>query len=137
MKKKSKKLSLPEATDLLKKIVLKAHQNSQHKNIGSRFKSIFGLQKTSIGMFLDSLLDEYKKNISAKDFNNEVEEIFDVMHDRQDIWDKYQKGGDYPHTFTYAGILMLESFTGEKGDEKIKEEAANAMLLEIKNSGLD
>ena len=137
MKKKSKKLSLPEATDLLKKIVLKAHQNSQHKNIGSRFKSIFGLQKTSIGMFLDSLLDEYKKNISAKDFNNEVEEIFDVMHDRQDIWDKYQKGGDYPHTFTYAGILMLESFIGEKGDEKIKEEAANAMLLEIRNSGLD
>ena len=42
MKKKSKKLSLSEATDLLKKIVLKAHQNSQHKNIGSKFKSIFG-----------------------------------------------------------------------------------------------
>ena len=66
MKKKSKKLSLPEATDLLKKIVLKAHQNAQHKNIGSRFKSIFGLQKTSIGMFLDSLLDEYKKMCPQK-----------------------------------------------------------------------
>ena len=137
MKKKSKKLSLPEATDLLKKIVLKAHQNAQHKNIGSRFKSIFGLQKTSIGMFLDSLLDEYKKNVPAKDFNKEVEEIFDVMHDNQDIWDKYQKRGDYPHTFTYAGILMLDSFTGEKSDKKIKEEAENAMLLEIRNSGLD
>ena len=63
--------------------------------------------------------------------------IFDVMHDNQDIWDKYQKGGDYPHTFTYAGILMLESFTDEISDEKIKEEAANAMLLEIRNNGLD
>ena len=38
MKKKSQKKSLPEATDLLKKIVLKAHQNAQHKNMGSRFK---------------------------------------------------------------------------------------------------
>ena len=137
MKKKSQKKTLPEATDLLKKIVLKAHQNAQHKNMGSRFKSIFGLQKTSIGMFLDFLLDEYKKNVPTKDFNKEVEELFDVMHDRQDIWDKYQKGGDYPHTFTYAGILMLESFTGEKGDEKIKEEAAQAMLDEIRYSGLD
>ena len=59
------------------------------------------------------------------------------MHDNQDIWDKYQKGGYYPHTFTYAGILMLESFTDEISDEKIKEEAANAMLLEIRNNGLD
>lgn len=136
MEKKSKK-TLPEATDLLKKIILKAHQNTQHKNMGSRLKSIFGLQKTSIGMFLDFLLDEYKKNVTTKDFNKEIEELFDVMHDRQDIWDKYQKGGDYPHTFTYVGILMLESFTGEKGDEKIKEEAAKAMLDEIRYSGLD
>ena len=136
MEKKSKK-TLPEATDLLKKIILKAHQNTQHKNMGSRLKSIFGQKKTSIGMFLDFLLDEYKKNVTTKDFNKEIEELFDVMHDRQDIWDKYQKGGDYPHTFTYVRILMLESFTGEKGDEKIKEEAAKAMLDEIRYSGLD
>ena len=38
---------------------------------------------------------------------------------------------------TYAGILMLESFTDEISDEKIKEESANAMLLEIRNNGLD
>ena len=44
MEKKSKK-TLPEATDLLKKIILKAHQNTQHKNMGSRLKSIFGQKK--------------------------------------------------------------------------------------------
>ena len=132
-----KKKSLSEATKILKKIVYEAHQNSIHKNTGSRLKSMFGLQKTSIGMFLESLLQGYKKSVSKKDYNSEVEELVHLMNKRQDIWDNYQKGGDYPATFSYVGILMLESMTGKKSDKKIKDKAAEEMLDEIRYSGLD
>ena len=137
MKKSFKKKSLAEATKTLKEIVYEAHQNSKHKNTGSRLKSMFGFQKTSIGMFLDFILEEYKKSVSAKDFNEEVEELFKLMNKRQDIWDKYQKGGDYPFTFNYATILMIESMTTKKADKKTKDKAAEEMLDEIRYSGLD
>ena len=137
MKKSFKKKSLAEATKTLKKIVYEAHQNSKHKNTGSRLKSMFGLQKTSIGMFLDFILEEYKKSVPTKEFNEEVEELFKIMNKKQDIWDKYQKGGDYPFTFSYALILMMESMTGKKSDKKIKDAAAKEMIEEIQYSGLD
>ena len=46
-----KNLSVDEAKDILKNIVLNAHKKASHKNIGSRIMSIVGFQKTSIGMF--------------------------------------------------------------------------------------
>ena len=59
-----KKVSTTEATKILKEIVKKAHIESKHSGTGSRLKSIFGLQKTSIGMFLDSILSQYEKYAS-------------------------------------------------------------------------
>ena len=129
--------SIDEAKDILKQIILRAHLDSKHKSIGSRLKSIFGLQKTSIGMFLDSLLEGYKKNVSKKYYNSEVEELVHLMNKKQDIWDEYQRGGDYPATFDYASILMMESLTGEKADKKFKDSEAKRMIEEIQNSGLD
>ena len=129
--------SIDEAKDILKQIILRAHLDSKHKSIGSRLKSIFGLQKTSIGMFLDSLLEGYKKNVSKKYYNSEVEELFHLMNKNQDIWDEYQRGGDYPAIFDYASILMMESLTGEKADKKFKDSEAKRMIEEIQNSGLD
>ena len=88
-------------------------------------------------MFLDSLLEGYKKNVSKKYYNSEVEELFHLMNKNQDIWDEYQRGGDYPATFDYASILMMESLTGEKADKKFKDSEAKRMIEEIQNSGLD
>ena len=88
-------------------------------------------------MFLDSLLEGYKKNVSKKYYNSEVEELVHLMNKKQDIWDEYQRGGDYPATFDYASILMMESLTGEKADKKFKDSEAKRMIEEIQNSGLD
>ena len=66
-----------------------------------------------------------------------MKELVDLMHKRQDIWDNYQKGGDYPATFGYVSILMMESLSGQKADKKIKDSAAKEMLEEIQYSGLD
>lgn len=88
-------------------------------------------------MFLDSLLEGYKKNVSKKYYNSEVEELFHLMNKNQDIWDEYQRGGDYLAIFDYASILMMESLTGEKADKKFKDSEAKRMIEEIQNSGLD
>ena len=55
-----KNLSVDEAKDILKNIVLNAHKKASHKNIGSRIMSIVGFQKTSIGMFLEYFHDGFK-----------------------------------------------------------------------------
>jgi hypothetical protein len=132
MVKKNKNLkNFDEAKDILKKIIKESHIEAQHKSTGSRLKSIFGLQKTSIGMFLDSLLARYKNSVSKNNYNSEVEELVDLMHRRQDIWDSYQEGGDYPATFGYVMILMMESISGKKADKKNKDSAGKEMLEEI------
>tara|TARA_B100001057_G_scaffold377171_1_gene382387 strand:+ start:327 stop:728 length:402 start_codon:yes stop_codon:yes gene_type:complete len=132
------KKDIESVNKIFKQMVKKAHMDAQHKSSGSRLKSIIGLQKTSIGMFLDSLLEQYKKGAPKKDHNKkDIEEIMSIMHKRQDIWDKYQKGGEYPATLTYVLILMIESYSGEKTPEKNKNKAAKEMLEEIEFSGLE
>ena len=126
-----KKNDLAKAQRTLKQIVKKAHLDAMHKNTGSRLKSIIRLQKTSIGMFLDSVLNGYKQHVSKKNHNTEINDGFAIMHSRQDIWDNYQKGGDYPATFGYVTILMIESLSGQKANEKLKEAACKEMLEEL------
>ena len=55
------KKDIESVNKIFKQMVKKAHMDAQHKSSGSRLKSIIGLQKTSIGMFLDSLLEQYKR----------------------------------------------------------------------------
>ena len=127
-----KKLSLKQSEKILREMVHQAHMESKHSGAGSRLKSMFFLQKTSIGMFLDSILNQYKKYASKKEFK-EVEELVDLMNRNQDIWNDYQKGGDYPATFEYLILLVMKSLTGKKPDKKIKDLAGQRMLDEIRN----
>ena len=125
-----KKVSTTEATKILKKIVKKAHIESKHSGTGSRLKSIFGLQKTSIGMFLDSILSQYEKYASKKEFE-EVQEFINMMYKRSDIWDNYQKGGDYPATFEYLLLIIMKTLTGNEPEREIINLAQQKMYEEI------
>ena len=125
-----KKVSTTEATKILKEIVKKAHIESKHSGTGSRLKSIFGLQKTSIGMFLDSILSQYEKYASKKEFE-EVQEFTNMMYKRSDIWDNYQKGGDYPATFEYLLLIIMKTLTGKEPEGKILNLAQQKMYEEI------
>ena len=125
-----KKVSTTEATKILKEIVKKAHIESKHSGTGSRLKSIFGLQKTSIGMFLDSILSQYEKYASKKEFE-EVQEFINMMYKRSDIWDNYQKGGDYPATFEYLLLIIMKTLTGKEPEREILNLARQKMYEEI------
>ena len=125
-----KKVSTTEATKILKEIVKKAHIESKHSGTGSRLKSIFGLQKTSIGMFLDSILSQYEKYASKKEFE-EVQEFINMMYKRSDIWDNYQKGGDYPATFEYLLLVIMKTLTGKEPEREILNLAQQKMYEEI------
>ena len=125
-----KKVSTTEATKILKEIVKKAHIESKHSGTGSRLKSIFGLQKTSIGMFLDSILSQYAKYASKKEFE-EVQEFIKMMYKRSDIWDNYQKGGDYPATFEYLLLIIMKTLTGKEPEREILNLAQQKMYEEI------
>ena len=129
-----KKVSTTEATKILKEIVKKAHIESKHSGTGSRLKSIFGLQKTSIGMFLDSILSQYEKYASKKEFE-EVQEFINMMYKRSDIWDNYQKGGDYPATFEYLLLIIMKTLTGKEPEKEILNLAQQKMYEEIDNWG--
>ena len=125
-----KKVSTIEATKILKEIVKKAHIESKHSGTGSRLKSIFGLQKTSIGTFLDSILSQYEKYASKKEFE-EVQEFINMMYKRSDIWDNYQKGGDYPATFEYLLLIIMKTLTGKEPEREILNLAQQKMYEEI------
>ena len=125
-----KKVSTTEATKILKEIVKKAHIESKHSGTGSRLKSIFGLQKTSIGMFLDSILSQYEKYASKKEFE-EVQEFINMMYKRSDIWDNYQKGGDYPATFEYLLLIIMKTLKGKEPEREILNLAQQKMFQEI------
>ena len=125
-----KKVSTTEATKIIKEIVKKAHIESKHSGTGSRLKSIFGLQKTSIGMFLDSILSQYEKYASKKEFE-EVQEFINMMYKRSDIWDNYQRGGDYPATFEYLLLIIMKTLTGKEPEKKILNLAQQKMYEEI------
>ena len=127
---KMKKVSTSEATKILKEIIKKAHIESKHSGTGSRLKSIFGLQKTSIGMFLDSILSQYEKYASKKEFE-EVQEFIKMMYKRSDIWDNYQKGGDYPATFEYLLLIIMKTLTGKEPEREILNLAQQKMYEEI------
>ena len=127
---KMKKVSTSEATKILKEIIKKAHIESKHSGTGSRLKSIFGLQKTSIGMFLDSILSQYEKYASKKEFE-EVQEFINMMYKRSDIWDNYQRGGDYPATFEYLLLIIMKTLTGKEPEKKILNLAQQKMYEEI------
>lgn len=125
-----KKFSTNEAKKILKEIIEKAHIDSRHTGTGSRLKSIFGLQKTSIGMFLDSILSQYKNYASKKEFE-EVQDFVDMIYKRSDIWDGYQKGGDYPASFEYLLIIIMKTLTGKEPEKEILNLAQQKMFQEI------
>lgn len=124
-----KNLSVDEAKDILKNIVLNAHKKASHKNIGSRIMSIVGFQKTSIGMFLEYFHDGFKAVVQKNKRDPEIEEIINVLEDNENLWDNYQKGGEYPETFGYCTTLMMQCLTGIKA--KGLEEMKKSVLKEI------
>jgi dihydroxyacetone kinase-like predicted kinase len=139
MKKKSKlnkgvmkKLfSVDDATAIMKNIVVNAHKKSLHKTTGSRLKSIFGWQKTSIGMFLDSFYDGFKAIVPENKRNPEIEKIIEIMQNNENLWNNYQKGEEYPATFGYCTTLMAQCLTGikAKGLETMKKSVSKEISM--------
>ena len=109
------KRSVDEAQEILRDIMRQAHADSMHSGTLSRLKSIVGLQPTSIGKFLESILEGFAKYASRDDYKKaEVIIKLDLKNGDSDIWSDYQNGGDYPPEFEKICNHIMESLTGIK-----------------------
>ena len=107
------KRSIDEAKEILKDMLRQAHADAKHSGSLSRLKSIVGLQRTSIGMLLDSLLEQFSEYASAKEYKKAQTIIkLDLKNGSQDLWDDYQAGGDYPPEFEKLTNYMMETLIG-------------------------
>ena len=107
------KRSIEEANEILREMLRQAHADSMHSGSLSRLKSIVGLQRTSIGMLLDSLLEQFSEYASAKEYKKAQTIIkLDLKNGSQDLWDDYQAGGDYPPEFEKLTNYMMETLIG-------------------------
>jgi hypothetical protein len=63
-----------------------------------RFKTIVGIDRTSIQKFLDSLLKSFRKYAEDDWSYNMAKDIIkeDLRDGDPDFWEDFQKGGDYP-----------------------------------------
>jgi hypothetical protein len=94
--------------------VRQAHVDSTHSGTLSRLKSVVGLQRTSIGMFLDSILEQFSEYASAKEYKKAETIIkIDLRNADQDIWDDYQKGGDFPPEYEKLILYIMETLAGK------------------------
>jgi hypothetical protein len=108
------KRSIDEAKKIVKDIVRQAHVDSTHSGTLSRLKSVVGLQRTSIGMFLDSILEQFSEYASAKEYKKAETIIkIDLRNADQDIWDDYQKGGDFPPEYEKLILYIMETLAGK------------------------
>ena len=84
-------MNVDEAQEILRDIISKAHADSKHDGALSQFKSMVGLQRTSIGMFLDSILEQFRGYADP------------------DIWENFRSGGDFPPQFDILGKHIVET----------------------------
>ena len=109
------KRSIDEAKEILREMLRQAHADSMHSGSLSRLKSIVGLQRTSIGMLLDSLLEQFSEYASAKEYKKAQTIIkLDLKNGDQDLWEDYQDGGHYPPEFEKLMEYMLETLIADK-----------------------
>ena len=108
------KRSIEEAKEILREMLRQAHADSMHSGSLSRLKSIVGLQRTSIGMLLDSLLEQFSEYASAKEYKKAETIIkIDLRNADQDIWDDYQKGGGFPPEYEKLIFYIMETLAGK------------------------
>ena len=60
-----------------------------------------------------------------------MQEFINMMYKRSDIWDNYQKGGDYPATFEYLLLIIMKTLTGKEPEREILNLAQQKMYEEI------
>ena len=108
------KRSIDEAKKIVIDIVRQAHIDSKHSGTLSRLKSVVGLQRTWVGMFLDSILEQFSEYASAKEYKKAETIIkIDLRNADQDIWDDYQKGGDFPPEYEKLILYIMETLAGK------------------------
>ena len=119
--KKKTKRTLEEATVLSKMLVKKAHTEAQHGSALGRFKTIVGIDRTSIQKFLDSLLKSFRKYAEDDWSYNMAKDIIkeDLRDGDPDFWEDFQKGGDYPEECELLFQLLVNTlWTGGKHQKK-------------------
>tara|TARA_B100000029_G_C17368047_1_gene885134 strand:+ start:559 stop:888 length:330 start_codon:yes stop_codon:yes gene_type:complete len=103
-------MNVDEAQEILRKIISKAHTDAEHDGALSQFKSIIGLQRTSIGMFLDSILEQFRAYADPAAYSKAKQIIkVDLRDADPEIWKNYQSGGDYPPEFDILGNHIMET----------------------------
>jgi|TARA_B110000967_G_scaffold202614_1_gene241793 hypothetical protein len=111
---KKNKRSIKVATTILKEMLRNAHADSMHSGTFSKFKSMIGAQRTSIGMFLDSFLQEFSEYASIKEYKKAQAILkLDLENGAQHLWEDYQAGGDYPPEFETLMTHVMEVLTGK------------------------
>ena len=118
---KKTKRTLKEATALSKEIIKKAHVESQHGSSFGLFKTMVGLDRTSIQKFLDGLLKSFHKHAEDDWSYNMAKDIIkkDLRDGDPELWEDYQKGGDYPAECELLFKLLVNTlWTGGKHQKK-------------------
>tara|TARA_B110000305_G_C18861424_1_gene368931 strand:+ start:133 stop:477 length:345 start_codon:yes stop_codon:yes gene_type:complete len=112
----SNKRSTEDALEILKEIVRQGHADAVHSGGLSRMKSIFGLQRTSVGMLLDSILESFGEYATVKQYKKAETIIkLDLKNADMELWENYQKNdGDYPPEFEILLEYMMEVLIGEE-----------------------
>ena len=86
-----------------------------------RFKTIVGIDRTSIQKFLDSLLKSFRKYAEDDWSYNMAKDIIkeDLRDGDPDFWEDFQKGGDYPEECELLFQLLVNTlWTGGKHQKK-------------------
>jgi len=103
-------MNVDEAKKILREIIMKAHSDAKHDGALSQFKSIVGLQRTSIGMFLDSILEQFRGYADPAAYNKAKQIIkVDLGDADPEIWENYRSDGDYPPQFDILGKHIMET----------------------------
>ena len=103
-------MNVEEAQEILRKITSQAHADAKHDGALSQFKSMVGLQRTSIGMFLDSILEQFREYADTAAYSKARQIIkVDLGDADPDIWENYRSGGDYPPEFDILGKHIMET----------------------------
>ena len=103
-------MDVDKAKEILRKIISQAHADARHDGAFSQFKSMVGLQRTSIGMFLDSILEQFREYADPLAYSKARQIIkVDLGDANPDIWENYRSGGDYPPEFDILGNHIMET----------------------------
>ena len=103
-------MNVDEAQEILREIISKAHADAKHDGALSQFKSMVGLQRTSIGMFLDSILEQFRGYADPAAYSKARQIIkVDLGDADPEIWENYRSGGDYPPQFDILGKHIMET----------------------------